>query len=70
MSSITVYYDHDELIGVNATCTEWECRNLFFNSWSEFINYMHFEYALEFELVEITDENYSMLCAEGIFDYA
>jgi len=70
LSSIVVYYDNDESIGVNATCVDWECRNLFFLSWSEFMNYMHFENEHEFELVEITDENYTLLCAQGIFDYA
>jgi len=34
------------------------------------MNYMHFENDRDFELVEITDENYTVLCAQGVFDYA
>lgn len=70
LASITVYYDLDPDIGVNATCPEWECPNLFFRNWNEFINYMHFEQKDAFELVAITDENYLTLCAQGIFEYA
>jgi hypothetical protein len=70
LAFITVYYDLDPQIGVNATCPDWECRNLFFRDWNEFINYMHFEQKEGFELVQITNENYLSLCAQGIFDYA
>ena len=66
-SSITVYYDYEKTIGVNATCVEWSPRNLFFKSWSEFSTYLLVEYGDDFQLVEITNENYSELCAEGIF---
>lgn len=64
---ITVYYDYEQAIGVNATCVEWSPRNLFFKSWSEFSTYLFVEYGHGFELVEITAENYPELCALGVF---
>ena len=67
--SLTVYYDYEQSIGVNATCVDWDIRNLFFKSWSEFSTYMFVEYGDNFTLVEITEENYAELCAEGVFTY-
>lgn len=68
--SIVVYYDYESDIGVNATCVDWTPRNIFFKSWGEFSTYLLVEYADNFQLVEITDENYPELVAEGVFNEA
>lgn len=67
---ITIYYDLEPNYGVNATCTDWPCRNEFFKSMAELRDFAIFEYGSDFELTEITVENYSSLCELGIFgDY-
>jgi hypothetical protein len=65
---VTVYYDFEPRIGVNATCCDWYTRNQFFKSWSEFTFFLLAEYGQNFTLVEITNENYPELCAQGVFD--
>ncbi|TVL11313.1 hypothetical protein AYI92_21090 [Shewanella xiamenensis] len=67
-SEIVIYYDYEPAIGVNATCLDWPHRNEYFRSWGEFSAYCSIEYGSSFRLVEITAENYPVLCAEGIFN--
>lgn len=64
--SITIYYDN-ELSGVNATCTDWPHRNEYFRSMSELRFFIEVEYRGEVDLVEITADNYPILCAMGVF---
>lgn len=66
METIVIYYDFEPAYGVNATCVLWPCRNEYFSSWSDFISYVSAEYPC-FELVEITSDNYPLLCAQGVF---
>ena len=63
-----IYYDDEPNIGVNATCLDWPHRNEYFSSWSEFIAWVSIEYGSSFVLVEITAENYPILCREGVFN--
>lgn len=66
-SAITIYYDNEPNYGVNATCTDWPCRNEFFKSMAELRSYALDEYGPFVKFVEITAENYDQLCVEGIF---
>lgn len=63
-----IYYDYEPAIGVNATCLDWPQRNEYFRTWGEFSSYCSIEYGTSFRLVEITSENYPVLCAEGVFN--
>lgn len=67
-SVITIYYDNEPNYGVNATCSDWPCRNEFFNSMAELRSFALHEYGPLVNFIEITAENYSQLCNEGIFD--
>lgn len=66
-TAITIYYDNEPNYGVNATCTDWPCRNEFFKSMAELRSYALHEYGPYVNFVEITVENYEQLCAEGVF---
>ncbi len=68
INSVTIYYDDEPRIGVNATCVDWSQRNEFFSCWSEFIAWVSIEYGSSAILVEITAENYPVLCAQGVFN--
>jgi len=65
---VTVYYDYEPGIGINATCEDWPCRNEFFRTWGELDNYLLLEYGRNYTLVEITSSNYPFLCEQGVFD--
>lgn len=65
---VVIYYDDVPNIGVNATCVDWPLRNEYFTCWGEFIGYVSIEYGTSVELVEITAENYSSLCEQGVFN--
>lgn len=67
MKEVTIYYDYEPNIGINATCVDWPNRNEFFNGWSDFLFFLNTEYPTNHTLVEITDDNYSELCALGVF---
>ncbi|MCC2604102.1 hypothetical protein [Planctobacterium marinum] len=64
---ITIYYDNDGA-GVNATCSDWPCRNEWFNSMSELRDFLTSEYGTQYQLTEITPKNYPELCKAGVFD--
>lgn len=68
LGTVIIYYDYEPAIGVNATCLDWPQRNEYFRTWGEFSAYCSIEYGTSFRLVEITAENYPVLCAEGIFN--
>lgn len=65
---VNIYYDYERSLGVNATCIDWPERNEYFKTWSEFSAFCSLEYGYSFNLIEITSENYSQLCAEGVFN--
>lgn len=65
---VVIYYDDEPNIGVNATCVDWPHRNEYFTCWSEFTAWVSIEYGCSAQLVEITAENYPMLCEQGIFN--
>lgn len=64
---ITVYYDADGP-GINATCESWPCRNEHFSSMDELKIHLNMDYSGNYQLIEITNDNYSELCALGIFN--
>lgn len=68
LEPVIIYYDYEPAVGVNATCLDWPHRNEYFRSWGEFSAYCSIEYGTSFRLVEITAENYPVLCAEGVFN--
>lgn len=68
MRKVVVYYDYEPEIGVNATCLDWEIRNLYFKTFGEFRYFCNIEHGFDYELVEITGENYKELRLQGVFD--
>ena len=67
-NSVIIYYDDEPNIGVNATCVDWPCRNEYFRNFSEFEFFVYVEYGDRAELIEITAENYPVLCQQGVFN--
>lgn len=65
---IVIYYDDEPNIGINATCVDWPHRNEYFSNWSEFNAWVSIEYGSSANLIEITAENYPLLCREGVFN--
>lgn len=68
MEEIVVYYDFEPAIGINATCTDWDVRNLFFKTFGELRAFCEVEYGIDYRLVEITSDNYDELRLQGIFN--
>jgi len=67
IDSNAVYYDYEPSIGINAYSQRFACLHVFYKSWGQFDADLIIE-GLTDNLVEITPEVYSMLCAEGFFN--
>ena len=63
-STDVIYYDDEMGVGINAY---FDFGHEYFSSFNQFRSWCESEYG-SFELVLITDENYPVLCAQGVFD--
>lgn len=67
-SPITIYYDYEPAIGINATSQAFISRNDYFKSWDDFHHYIDFELNKDVVLIPITPRNYQFLCTLGLFN--
>ena len=64
ITSTQIYYDNEPNIGVNAYFI---FGHLFFKSYDEFEMFVYERFKNDFELIEITDDNYEELVYLGVF---
>lgn len=61
---ITIYYDDEPELGINAY---FDWGHEYFRSMSEFQSFLQCNYS-DYQLVEITTDNYQELLAMGVFN--
>ena len=65
---VTIYYDYQPAIGINATSQAFQCRNDYFKTWDDFHFFIEAEFNGNVVLIPLTDNNYNFLLKQGVFD--
>lgn len=56
---VSIFYECLGIQLVNASCLDWSFQHDVFNSVTELYHFASLEHGSNFELIEITDDNYS-----------